>query len=150
MKKIFSISIITLFIFSASAQEDKAPALETIGAASGLLLYNTYLAIGTISDAYKGECYDAELASELAREQINSIDFLIKQYKTLLASGFVESQEDKSYISEMVVTFGYLKNEATHINAYIQSGAESDLEKYEYNRNEAWKKISQLLGFDEK
>lgn len=151
MKIIYTIILSSvLMLNAASAQTDKDVALETLGSSSGLLLYNTYLAIGAVSDAYAGDCYKADLVTQLAQEQVNSSDLLINQYNALLGSGFLSDATDKTFVTDMVVTFGYLKNQAQYLKAYAESGSASDSEKYEYNRNEAWTRISKLLGLETK
>ncbi len=150
MKKIASLLLSSVLVFNvAFAQKEKDVALETIGAASGLLLYNTYLAIGTVSDAYAGQCYKADVTTQLAQEQINTAELLANQYNLLLESGFLTDKDDKAFVTEIVLTFGYLKNEATYLKAFVESGSDKDTKKYEDNRNEAWTRISKMLGLNE-
>jgi hypothetical protein len=150
MKNIIPLLLSFVLIFNtAIAQTGKPVALETIGASASLLLYNTYVAIGAVSDAYAGECYKADIVAQLAEEQINSSETLIQQYNTLIESGFLVDPLDKQYLEEIVITFGYLKNEAIYLKALSESGSASDIEKYESNRAKAWEEISRLLGFEE-
>ncbi len=151
MKIIYTLLLTSLLVVNSTyAQKGKDAALETFGSSSGLLLYNTYLALGTVSDAYAGECYKADLVKQLSQEQINSLELMVTQYNKLLESGFLTEASDKSFVTDMVVILGYLKNQAKYLNAYSESGSAEDTEKYEYNRNEAWTRISKLLGFEEK
>ncbi|MCG3165172.1 MAG: hypothetical protein POELPBGB_00934 [Bacteroidia bacterium] len=138
-----------LFLNLATAQTGKDAALETLGSSSGLLLYNTYLAIGAVSDAYVGECYKAELTIQLAQEQINTADLLIEQYKMLSASGFLTDPSDISFVEEITATFGHLKNQAVNLKAFAETGSATSQNDYEYNRGKAWEKISKLLGLGE-
>lgn len=150
MKNLISIIIIVVLYGQSLAQTGNDAALNTIGASSGLLLYNTYLTIGSTSDAYVGECYKGDLVKTILNEQIASIEAVSESYTSLLSSGFLTDAGDKSFVGDIVVTLGYLKNQAKSLNDYVDSGSTSDSDKYEYNRNEAWKKISKLLDLEEK
>lgn len=107
------------------------------------------LSIGSASDSYIGKCYEADFVKDVAQEQINSAELMIEQYNKLLASGFLSDPSDKSFVEDIVVTLGYIKNEANYLKAYVESGSDADVQKFEYNRDEAWKKISKLLGFED-
>jgi len=150
MKTIFSaLFSLLLLLNTVSAQSDKDAALETLGASGGLLLYNTYIAIGAIGDAYAGNSYEATYVKDITKEQIASIEAVIAQYNKLLSSGFLTDPEDKSFVGDIVMTLGYLKSEAKYLGDYADTNSESDSEKYQYNREEAWKKISKLLQLEE-
>ena len=63
MKKIFTLVTISVLFFQNSfSQTGKDAALETLGATGGMLLYNTYVAIGAVGDAQSGKCYEDSTA----------------------------------------------------------------------------------------
>lgn len=150
MKKTLTLFVATLLIISsAPAQTGKDKALETIGAVSAMMVYNTYVAIGSVSDAYEDKVYEAAYVAEIMTEQVNSMDAMVNTYNQLLASGFITDPLDKDFINDLVTTCGYLKNQAQSMKDYSVTGAQSDSDRFQRYRNDAWSKISIMLGFED-
>jgi len=142
------ILFLTLFISSftpLSFAQGKDKALVTIGAVSGVALYNTYIAIGAVGDAYSGEVYKSDYVVELMDEQVNSLSEVQKSYNELLKSKFLEDPADIDYIKKIVKTFGYLEDEARGLKQ-IANGGDTDL--YDKSRTKSWDSISDLLGLE--
>ena len=142
--KIFSL-IAALFIASAAFASDLQ--LETIGASGGSNLYLTYLAIGVIADSHTKEVYDKEQAvsfvnSIIAQAKVQK-DYLDKLQKSKEVTG-----ADAQFLKKMIDCYTLLMDEGKYFVDYVNTGNEASLTKYDAKRQEAWKLISELLGFD--
>lgn len=136
---------VAMLIPGRSAGQGKDEALETIGAATGLAVYNTYIAIGAIADGYADEGYEADYVNQLMDEQINGMESMITQMHDLQTSGFITSADDDAYIEDLVAVMGYLKDEATGLKKIVDGG---DSQLYDESRDKAWDGISDLLGLE--
>jgi hypothetical protein len=152
MKKLFlALTFTSLLIFNTSTvsaqtnNDGKTEALETLGATSAMLLYNTYLGIGSIADGYD-KVNTKETVSVLMQEQVNGMDVIINNYDKLLKSNFLESEDDKSFLRKAIKCAGYLRTEAASYKAFLESNSKSDIEKYDTARKNAWALIEDLLG----
>lgn len=121
--------------------------LETLGLMGGVSLYNTYILIGAVSDAYANKGYTGELATELLNKQVALIDAQIQQYKTVSKS-FVKKTNDKEAITTINEIFEGLKTQANHALEYIETDEVDAADKYEEQRLENWAKISEFLGME--
>lgn len=142
--KVFSL-IAALLISSAAFASDLQ--LETIGASGGSNLYLTYLAIGVIADSHTKEVYDKEKTisfvnsiTGFAKVQKDGLDKLMKSKEV--------SESDAQYLKKMIDCYTVLIDEGKFLVEYINTGNEASLTKYDTKRQEAWKLISELLGFD--
>ncbi|MCE3225716.1 MAG: hypothetical protein K0S32_267 [Bacteroidetes bacterium] len=153
MKKITIILLITVACFNSVKAQDalgsktkaKDAALETLGATSAMLLYNTYICIGSIADGYD-KVSTKETVSTLLGEQSNGINVIVTNYKKLLDSGFLESEDDKAFIRKAIKCAGHLQEEANAFKNYVETKNKSDITKYDTARNNAWSIIEDLLG----
>ena len=127
----------------------KDQALETLGATGGMMIYNTFLVIGTIADGNTKAVYEDQFAIDLLDEQIAAINLLDTQYTELYKSGFITDASDKKFIEDVIKALHLLKNEATHLKRYISYDLDSDLDEYNAARNSAWDLIKEILGIEE-
>ena len=153
MKTIFTTLLFCLFLSGlgvnpVSAQKGKTDALETIGAAGGLLLYDSYVVVGALGDAFEKEVYDAGYIKELMTEQVNSIEAQEAQFKKLSESGFLEETGDKDFIKEMITCFGLLKAYAKSLISYSSNVNTENADIFQADRKKAWDKVTELLGLD--
>lgn len=157
MKTTKILLLVALFLFAVNSEQlyaqssckGKSAALETIGATSGMLLYNTYLAIGAVGDGEAKGVYEADYCVALMEEQMSSLDIMDSTYADLLASGFLTDPQDVEYVKDIRTTIKYLHDEAYYLKLYVKSDSESDLDNYNLNRDRAWKMIEKLLGIGE-
>lgn len=153
MKNILTFCILSLFMFgfvnaqTSNVKEDAA--LHTLGATSGLLVYQTYMVIGAVADGHNAEAYTKETVNTLMDEQIASCTNINDSYQKLLASGFLTSKGDQDYVRELMATISVLKEEATALKAYVNNSTDANVQTYQKARTQAWDLISKLLGFDE-
>ena len=151
MKKLFLFIALALLLSNftpagASNDKGKDKALETIGTISGIALYNTYIAIGGVADAYAKEVYESDYIVQLMDEQVASLNGLQDKYNELLKSGFLTDKSDIDYIKEIIKAFGYLSDEAEGLSEMAKKG---DNTLFSKSRTKAWDKISDLLGFED-
>ncbi|MCE3258517.1 MAG: hypothetical protein K0S12_158 [Bacteroidetes bacterium] len=123
----------------------KNAALETLGATSAMLLYNTYICIGSVADGYE-KVNTKETVSSLLGEQAKGIEVIINNYSKLLESGFLESESDKEFIRKAIRCAGYLQKEASSYKNYVETKDVGEVDKYNVARNNAWSLIEDLLG----
>ena len=124
--------------------------MEAFGGISAISMYNTYLGIGAVADAYSVDKYKSDYVQTLMNEQIGMIDAVNEMLEKVVndKSGNVPV-EDQTYINNIVKTFSYLKDEAIGLRDYSKNEDTISSEKYETNRKLAWEMISELLGFNE-
>lgn len=150
MKKLFTICLLACLAFTnnlnaQTSSKGKTEALETLGAVSAMMMYNTYITVGAISDGYD-KMYTKEKATTLLTEQVNGMDVIKNSLTKLLNSGFLESEDDKAYVRKAISCTEYLKKEAKGMINYMESNKKSDIEAYDDARNNAWKLIADMLG----
>lgn len=136
---------LNLDLYSQTVVKGKDAALETLGATSAMLLYNTYICIGSIADGYD-KVSTKETVSSLLGEQTNDIDVIVSNYEKLLSSGFLESESDKEFIKKAIKCAGHLKTEASSFKSYVETKNKSEVDKYDSARKNAWALIEDLLG----
>lgn len=146
MKKLlFTCCLSAGIAFSASAQCNTT-VLEAFGGAASIALYNTYITIGAIADAYVAKAYDADRVKDLMDEQISMMNVITGQFDKALSEGGLKTG-DKDFIRSAIECVTHLQNEARGLSEYAEEGSGNEL--YSSSRNEAWKLISKLLGLKE-
>lgn len=125
--------------------------LEGFGSVSAIAIYNTYITIGALADGFVTETYDADYVSGLMSEQIGMINAISESLEKCVydkSEGALDAL-DKEYLSDFIVCLELLKKEAEGFKDYATTDSESALEKYNANRDLAWKKIEELLDLGE-
>jgi hypothetical protein len=147
MKKpiIIAVLAIVLIATGAFAQDDL---LTSIGALGAGYLYTSYLAIGAVADGHYFEVYDDETAVQLMEEIKSIADATTASLQELLGNENL-AIEDFNFINEMISTLGLLFKEAESYQNYIDTGEERYATVYDNYRNNAWAKITDLLGIEE-
>ena len=149
-KLFFTFSILLMSVSSIKAQ-CSSEVLTSFGGLSTIAIYNTYLSIGAVADGYSSGQYDAEYVQTLMNEQISMADTIIGMFDNALADNSAASfdENDRYFVGELKVVFGFLKEEAAGLRDYTINEDEVSHAKFSDNRNNAWDKISELLGFEE-
>jgi hypothetical protein len=132
---------------SAQIASDDAM-LEAFGASLGMMLYNTYLAIGSVGDAYEAEAYDAATVTALMDEQMNSMSTVGGQLRQLDDVLVLEDEADRVFVRDAVLVIDDLNSMARHMKAYANSLATADADAFQSARSGAWGKIAVLLGIE--
>lgn len=151
MKHLFAaVFAVVMFASCASAQTTtpdpkETAALETMGATSGLLIYQTYLVIGSVADGYGASGYTKETVVTLMNEQVASCNNIIDVFNKLLASGFLTDAADQQYVRDIIDTEKLLIAEAKLLMVYVETPNDANLATYDAARLKAWASITVLL-----
>ena len=130
----------------ADSDSEDSPWLLTIGVLAGQNIYTTYSYIGTVADGYANEHYTGEQTRELMREVVGLSDIATEHLQAVRDTNIIES--DKEAIDDIVEIFGLLKNEATALSDFTESGAQEDLDAYEEARTTVWPRIKSVLQIE--
>lgn len=127
----------------------KTEALESIGAVSGMFLYNSYVAIGALADGFEDDVYDAETIKSLMEEQQSVMTNMTESFNKLLNSGFVTDASDKEYLEDAKEICALLKTMAGNLSDYSGDKSTGHSDTFQATRKQTWSKISALLGLEE-
>ena len=147
MRKTILVAALLFIIGSvgAFAQDDL---LTSIGALGAGYMYTSYLAIGAVADGHYFEVYDDETTLQLM-EEIKGIANGTSDSLLQLLENENLAIEDFNFINEMIATLGLLFKEAESYQEYVQTGEEREATLYDNYRNNAWAKITDLLGIED-
>lgn len=154
MKRLFRslfLSLLLMGSFSDSRAQASSAVLECMGSISSLMIYNTYVTIGSIADMYTTETIKKDHALELCSEQVAMLEVVRKAVKKVLDDNDKGAlgNDDKAYIKDLSIAIGHLKEQAANLEKYLNSGNESDAQQYQKYRKAAWNKIAQILDLEE-
>jgi hypothetical protein len=142
---IFAVILLCMAAGAAVAQDE---ALNSIGALGAGYMYTSYLAIGAIADSHYYEVYDDDTTVQLMEEIKSIADATSESLEKLLGSESL-TIDDFNFINEMIATLGLLSKEAESFQSYVQTGETRYATVYDNYRNNAWAKITDLLGIEE-
>ena len=111
-------------------------------------MYTSYLATGAVADGHYFEVYDDETTLQLM-EEIKGIANGTSDSLLQLLENENLAIEDFNFINEMIATLGLLFKEAESYQEYVQTGEEREATLYDNYRNNAWAKITDLLGIED-
>jgi hypothetical protein len=123
--------------------------LEAFGGTLGMMLYNTYLAIGSVGDGFESEAFDAATVGQLMDEQINSMATVGEQLKKLDDPLVLEDESDRSFVRDAMLAMNDLSDMASHLKTYAGSKEDTAAEAFQTSRTNAWGRIAVLLGIEE-
>jgi hypothetical protein len=148
--------IIVLFLltasvkgFSQSCEERESKLLEAFGGFSAGMLYNTYGLIGSISDGYTHDAYDALTISDLMDAQKKLADNLVKVLEDLKSGGYLKDKKDQDFTGSVINILKGLKKQAQLLEDYADNKSRQKQEAYEEQRKQNWSAISKLMGIEE-
>lgn len=148
--KLLVVLLLTVCSFSVSRAQCDVEVREAFGGVSSITVYNTYITIGAIADAYVNEVYNANRVKELMSEQTSMLQSVIDMLsKCQVAKSNGLSADDVVYIKELITCLNSLKAEAQGLSDFAISGSEESQKRYNQNRDKAWGEISTLLGLAE-
>jgi hypothetical protein len=145
-KTIFTAIIVVCLAAAGAFAQDEA--LSSVGALGAGYMYTTYLSIGAIADGHYYEVYDDETTLQLMEEIKSLADATSESLQELLESEAI-TIDDFNYINEIINTLGLLYSEAESYQNYVETGDERQATLYDNYRNNAWAKITDLLGIEE-
>ena len=149
MKKLFLFLCIILLLSTAYGQtceEREKELLTTIGSFSAGYLYNTYGMIGSISDGFVHDAYDAETVNDLLKAQNNLLDHLTNTMEKLVKGQFLTDSVDIRYAGSAALVLKGLKKQSELLMEYVKNKSKQKSDAYDDQRNRNWKEISKLMG----
>lgn len=147
--KLIAVLFLTICSFSVSRAQCDVNVREAFGGVSSITVYNTYITIGAIADAYVNEVYDANHVKDLMSEQtamLQSVIEMLSKCKEVKSNGLTE--DDVLYVQELMDCLTSLKKEAQGLSDYAVTGSEDSQNRYNTNRDKAWQQITTLLGLE--
>jgi hypothetical protein len=139
----------SLSSFSQTCEERENKLLEVIGGFSAGMLYNTYGLIGSISDGFTHDAYDAVTLSDLMDAQIKVADNLIKMLEELKTGGLLKDEKDQDYANSVTTILKGLKKQAQLLEGYADRKNSQNQNAYDDQRKLNWSAISKLMGIGE-
>ena len=124
--------------------------LESIGSLCAVQLYQSYLNVGLLADAVEHETYPKEEAIQILGTIVTLSQTVDGQLRKLGGAGLekddVDSLERVRKASELV------RNQATHLQAFWDTGEKQHIESYRASRAKCWQELQAILGLpaDEK
>jgi len=128
---------------AAPTKEDLTPWLSAIGVLSGQNIYLTNTFIGSISDGYVKEAYDAATVEQLMKEVVVMVKASRSSLESVKATNVAD--QDKATIDELIVILDLLSQEAEALARYVRSKDLDDLQAYEKAKDEVSPKVETLL-----
>jgi hypothetical protein len=144
-KKIMLIALIMIFSLSLFSYDSKLEEklFYCIGHFGATFLYQSYLNIGMVSDAWTHSIYTPDDSKALIGGTLAFLETSRKQVKEL--SDFSIPASDRSTLMEMIAIMDNLKGQAEAMLKYMGNRDPKDLERYEAFRTQAWAQISKLM-----
>ncbi len=135
--------------FSQTCEERESKLLEAVGSFSAGMLYNTYGLIGSISDGYAHDAYDALTISDLMEAQKKVADNFVKVVEELKNGGYLKDIKDQEFAASMINILKGLKKQAQLLVDYADNKTRQKQEAYDAQRKQNWSAISKLMGIEE-
>lgn len=154
MKKI-TVLLATIFLLSSSVfaqvtdEQKETKKLEVMGGLCAGYMYNTYITVGAVADAFVSEQYDKARSIELMKEQIGMIGSIVKMMQDMLDMKALKAQSDIDYTKEVIVVLKGLSQQAQYVIDFAEKKTDDASAKYDKQRLSNWSKISKLLGIDD-
>ncbi len=148
MRKILPVLLLCLVsfsVFSQTCEEREKKLLGGLGSFSAAMVYNTYLAIGSISDNYVNKGYDEAKVNALLEEQKNLLDRLVKVLEDLKKDKTLDA-DDSAYTDNLASILKGLKKQSQQALDYVKDKKDTTAIAYDITRKKNWKEISLLLG----
>ena len=146
--KVAAVSALLFVLLAAGNTFAQEEALSSVGALGAGYMYTTYLSVGAIADGHYYEVYDDETTVQLLEEIKSLADATSASLQELIHSDILNA-DDFTYINEIINTLGLLYREAESYQNYVETGEERQATLYDNYRNNAWAKITDLLGIEE-
>lgn len=154
MKRI-TILLATIFLLTSSSfaqttpQQKETKMLEAMGGLCAGYIYNTYITIGAVADAFVHEMYDKDRAQLLMDEQVSMIGAIKKQLQEMLDAKSLKETSDIEYTKEVIQILTGLIQQAQYVRDIAKNRTDDLVAKYDKQRLLNWSKIAKLLGIED-
>jgi len=151
MKKFILIFALLISCSSVSKAQCDTEFREACGNASAMAVYNTYMLIGEVGDAYKRYAYNRDEVTAKMKTQTATLQTLINTFsKCRPTAGNGLNKDDMQYIKELLRCLESLRLTAETLSNYVKDRNDASELAYNLSRLQAWTQISALLGLEEK
>jgi hypothetical protein len=150
MVPVVGITLSLLFAPFASAQEktswkNKEPIfLQSLGALTGVYLYQTHTTLGMIHDGKAKGIYDDKVGKHRLFTVINMANLVDKQLAAAGKSGL--QKEDQQAFETFRALNAQLQREALSLKKFWETNDKKDEDLYAKQRADTFAKIAKLLG----
>ena len=153
MNRILTLLLAIAFNISAFSQstttktcEQRAVKLrESIGTISAGLIYNTYLALGAISDAYVYKGYSVEKINMLFDEQKAFLARIDGAVSKLVTDQSLTDPDDVHYVQDISSILKGLQKQMEYFQDYLKDKTAARTTTYDNQRKKNWDKIARLM-----
>lgn len=121
---------------------------EALGSSSAVIVYNTYLAIGSICDNYVYKGYDEKKVNELFDEQKELLGTIDNVFNKLLDEKILVKKDDVAYTQELSSVLKGLKRQMELFQEYMKDKTDARTTTYDNQRKKNWDKIARLIGIN--
>lgn len=137
-------------VFAQATDEQKeTKKLEVLGGLCAGYMYNTYITVGAVADAFVSEQYDKERSIELMKEQIGMIGSIVKMMQDMLDMKALKAQSDIDYTKDVIVVLKGLSQQAQYVIDFAEKKTDDATSKYDKQRLANWSKLAKLLGIED-
>jgi hypothetical protein len=102
--------------------------------------------IGSISDGFSNDVYNAKTVTDLLNAQYKVLDHLASVTDKLNSENTLSDPQDRNYASTTSTILTGLKKQANLMIEYVKSKTPQRMEAYEAQRNQNWDSIAELMG----
>ena len=133
---------------SAQEMDPQTVMLETFGAVSGIVIYNTYIVLGTVADGFEGEVYDSATVITYIDEQVAVLQNLAEQFRKVYDARYMTDEGDQAFLLELETACNLLRDQALALTTYVIDGTDEKADAFQEKRTMAWDKIAWLLEIE--
>ena len=119
---------------------------QMVGVLAATYLYQSYMNFGFLADGFEGELYSTADALDYCADLIAVVGGARDELQAYRSAQVLEA--DRAFIQDLVTIADVLLQEGVALQAYIQSGARADAERYQEFNELARQAIQQLLGVE--
>jgi hypothetical protein len=122
--------------------------MEALGGLTGAHVYQSFLNIGLLADAWENDVYDEADAFQMLDTVARMIEGVDRQ---LAGLGDAEmNPDDQQALRRSRELLALLRTQARELRAYWKTGEKEHADRFHGARETAWAGIKELLKIDEK
>jgi hypothetical protein len=135
--------------YAQTCEEREGKLLGVMGSLSAGFLYNTYALLGSISDGYAHDAYNAETATDLVNAQKQLADNMTSLLEKIIKDKAFKDKKDEDYLGACITIIKGLKAQAGYLVDLVKNNSQKNTNAYEEQRRKNWKDLSKLMGVPE-
>ena len=147
MKKYLLTLTFLVSLLTSGFTQSQEKMLYSLGSSGAAVVFTTYQYLDLIYEGLIEQCHTVEQVANATRAQMGLLEVFQMSYQDLLDNGELTDPSDQMNIKRMVEIVNLLKEQATHLNSFSVDGDPKSQESFLTTKEEAWVRISDLLGF---